>query len=89
MKLTWSELKDSIPPLNLWNFPSWEVQLTKGKKMKTLDFTEEELAAFKELYITEQLSEYLSYSESGNLFKDEFSSLFVKLGINVKGEENV
>ena len=43
MKLTWSELKDSIPPLNLWNFPCWEVQLTKGKKMKTDNEVEEML----------------------------------------------
>jgi hypothetical protein len=35
MKLTWSELKDSIPPLNLWNFPCWELQQTKRLNMKT------------------------------------------------------
>ena len=89
MKLTWSELKDSIQPLNLWNFPSWEVLQTRGTTMKTIELTEEEIRAFRAIYITEQLSEYLSYSESGKLFKDEFSSLFVKLGINVKGEEDV
>jgi hypothetical protein len=52
MKITWSELKDSIPPLNLWNFPCWEILQTKRiimpnvKEVKTitvvLTLTEEE-----------------------------------------------
>jgi len=84
MKLIWAELKDSIPPLNLWNFPSWEVQLTDGKTMKTIELTKEELEAFKVMFDNEQLGDYLSYSESGTLCEDEYSSLFRKLGIELE-----
>ena len=61
MKLTWSELKDSIPPLNLWNFPSWEVQLTKGKKMKTIEALKkdkEETRVAIELLLTDFINKY-------------------------------
>ena len=86
MKLTWSELKDSIPPLNLWNFPSWEVLQTKGKSMKIIELTEEEQEALQFMF-DEDLKSYLSYSESGKLCYDAYSSLFRKLGINL-GETN-
>jgi len=86
MKLTWAELKDSIPPLNLWNFPCWEVQQTKGNKMKTSELTKEELEAFKVIFTNEQLEYYLSYSESGKLCEDSFSSLFTKLGVLNRGD---
>lgn len=89
MKLTWAELKDSIPPLNLWNFPSWEVLQTKGKKMKTITLTKEELEAFKVIFTNEQLGDYLSYSESGKLGEDGYSSLFRKLGISLVSETSV
>ena len=94
MKLTWSELKDSIPPLNLWNFPCWEVLQTTGKQMKTIELTEEEQEALQFMF-DEDLKAYLSYSESGKLMEDTYSKLFRKLGINltevtkVIGEENV
>jgi hypothetical protein len=88
MKLTWSELK--IPPINLCNFPSWEVQLTKGKKMKTITLTKDELEAFVFIYNDALLKEYLFYSESGKLQKDSYASLFIKLGINLRiGEKDV
>lgn len=57
--------------------------------MKTVELTEEELQVFKTIYIDNALYEYLSYSESGKLYVDWYSSLFIKLGINLnKGEGN-
>jgi len=54
-----------------------------------VELTKEELEAFKLIFLNEQLNEYLSYSESGHLCGDEYSSLFTKLGINLTGEEDV
>jgi hypothetical protein len=87
MKLTWSELK--IPPLNLRNFPCWKVQQPLVQSMKSIELSEEELEAFKVMVINEDLEGYLSYSESGKLMEDTYSSLFAKLGITLGGEENV
>lgn len=87
MTLKWSNLWETIPPLNLWNFPSWEVLSNLEQKMTTVELTEEELQAFKAIYEGNCLHEYLSYSESGKLQVDGFSSLFSKLGIDLeKGE---
>jgi hypothetical protein len=57
--------------------------------MKTIELTKEELEAFKVMFLDNELADYLSYSESGKLMKDAYSSLFTKLGINLTGEEDV
>jgi hypothetical protein len=57
--------------------------------MKTIELTEEELEAFKVIFINEQLGDYLSYSESGKLCKDSYSSLFTKLGISLVVETTI
>lgn len=85
MKLTWSEL--NLPPLNLWNFPCWEVQQPLVQRMKTIELTKEELKALQFMF-DEDLKAYLSYSESGKLCEDAYSKLFRKLGINLTGEED-
>jgi len=51
--------------------------------MKIIELTKEELEAFKVMFANEQLVDYLSYSESGKLCEDEYSSLFRKLGISL------
>ena len=57
--------------------------------MKSIELTEEELQVFKNIYDDNCLYECLSYSESGKLQEDGYSSLFTKLGIKVKeGEGN-
>ena len=64
--------------------------------MKTINLTDEELEAFRNMYEDNELWEYLSYYENGKLAKDAYSTLFSKLGINlteethlVFGDENV
>lgn len=49
--------------------------------MKTIKLTKEELEAFKLMFEDNDLTDYLSYSESGHLCEDAYSSLFRKLGI--------
>ena len=88
MPLSWSNLWETVPPLNLWNFPSWEVLTNLEQRMKTVDLTDEELQAFKNIYEEQCLYEYLSYSESGKLQTDSYSSLFSKLGSDLKEGES-
>lgn len=64
--------------------------------MKTINLSDEELEAFRSMYEDNGLWEYLSYTESGKLAKDAYSTLFSKLGINLTevgdldfGDENV
>jgi hypothetical protein len=54
-----------------------------------IELTKEELEAFKLIFNDNGLADYLSYSESGHLCNDKFSSLFTKLGITLTGEEDV
>ncbi len=58
-------------------------------KMKTIELTEEELAAFKQIFEDNELWEYFSYSESGKLCQDAYSSLCSKLGISLTIETSV
>ena len=37
MPLTWASLEDSIPPLNLLNFPAWQVLLEKKQENKMFE----------------------------------------------------
>ena len=60
--------------------------------MKTIELTEEELQAFRDIYDENALYEYLDYEEGMEepvVKVDRFSSLFKKLGINLEGENNV
>lgn len=56
--------------------------------MKTITLTDEELEAFQTMYEDNALWDYLSYSESGKLAKDAYSTLFSKLDINLHEESN-
>lgn len=56
--------------------------------MINIKLTEEELEAFSIIFDDNELSNYLSYSESGELCEDEYSNLFRKLGITLTGEED-
>lgn len=51
--------------------------------MKTITLTKDEQEVFKRIYEENDLWEYLSYTESGKLAKDAYSTLFSKLGINL------
>jgi hypothetical protein len=54
-----------------------------------VNLTKEEQEAFKVMFDDNNLKDYLSYSESGKLYEDEYSSLFRKLGISLVIETTV
>lgn len=91
MPLTWASLEDSIPPLNLLNFPAWQVLLEKKqeKDMHTIELTDAEYETLHEIIQDYDLIGYLvEYNEEGELEDNIINSLFTKLGIDLTGEED-
>jgi hypothetical protein len=58
-------------------------------EMKTINLSDEELEAFRNMYEDNELWEYLSYYENGKLAKDAYSMLFSKLGIDLTEQNNL
>jgi hypothetical protein len=59
MPLTWASLEDSIPPLNLLNFPAWQV-LSEKKLEKDMPSMKQETTIKVILTLTEEEAKWLS-----------------------------
>ena len=90
----WLSYLLNIPSQHLFAFnpdePILEVLEAINKQLKegSSYLTKEEFEAFNLMYENEHLYDYLSYTESGKLAKDEYHSLFIKLGLNPYEKSN-